>query len=293
MARALADKVAAIPGLRGTLQLQWQDIGSLGEPRAETLRKILTAELGNRRIALTEESSAPVLRVSLRETPSHVLLIASIHVAGAEQVRITELARPDLSASVSAAPLPRLDKRLFFVDHTPILDAAVLPEATGQGAAFLVLHASSLTLHRDQKQESLPILQTTPSRDLRGEIRVEGAQAQILLPSQICMLKLNNRVELTCQAGKPSWRGEITLISSCDSSSWQIIPSAGDWSVPDRLQATDAASRSADSSSNVLDLPGPVLALNRSADGHFAIAVVFNLFSGNYEVYRINLACGD
>jgi hypothetical protein len=42
-----------------------------------------------------------------------------------------------------------------------------------------------------------------------------------------------------------------------------------------------------------LDLPGPALSVSNGQRTRSDTAVVFNLSTGNYEVYRITLACGN
>jgi len=41
-----------------------------------------------------------------------------------------------------------------------------------------------------------------------------------------------------------------------------------------------------------LDFPGPLRRVNSAEDARSALAVIFNLSSGSYEVYRVTLACG-
>jgi hypothetical protein len=67
----------------------------------------------------------------------------------------------------------------------------------------------------------------------------------------------------------------------------------GDWTVPDHLQAFDAAAQTEVPLGQPYQFPGPVLALGRTADGRAARVVSLNLETGMYEASIISASCGN
>jgi hypothetical protein len=82
-----------------------------------------------------------------------------------------------------------------------------------------------------------------------------------------------------------------TFRSSCDTSTWRLLGEGLDWTQPDRLLLVNAEMKR-DEAVASLDFAGPLLRLAAAEDGKSALAVVFNLTSGSYEVYRITMVCG-
>lgn len=98
----------------------------------------------------------------------------------------------------------------------------------------------------------------------------------------------------------PNWGSEIASVYSGCGSGWQLLVTGrGDWTAPDEIQAIDLQEWRAQTVSDPLEFPGPIVALhpaeersaaNPSADG-MAIAVVRNLQNGRYEAYLLSIAC--
>jgi len=64
--------------------------------------------------------------------------------------------------------------------------------------------------------------------------------------------------------------------------------------MPDRLELLNSSSPQAQGPAvTELATPGPVLSISSGEALRGDTAVVFNLATGNYEVYRIALACGQ
>jgi len=89
-------------------------------------------------------------------------------------------------------------------------------------------------------------------------------------------------------AGEPK---PVTLTSSCDATSWRLIAEASDWTQPDRLLLVNAEMKREEAVA-ALDFAGPVRRMTSAEDENSALAVVFNLSSGSYEIYRITMVCG-
>lgn len=283
------------------MRLVWQNASALTEAQSEALRRAFVAELAERRARLTEEAGAPELRVSLREIPANFLLIADISgAAGPADVRMVQVPRAAVSVAEHASPFLSLQKELLWRQREALLDAAELPGEAGRPALLLLLGRESLSLLRAEKggwvlQDTAPFSPPVPlSRDLRGEIRLEGQRAQVLLPGRLCEADLERKIFVNCRVGSETWRERTALRSACDAGSWQLATGAGDWSVPDQIRLeSDRGKDAGASGASPLDLPGPVLSLSAGVEQRAAWAVVWNLTSGNYEVYRITLACGN
>jgi hypothetical protein len=297
--RALAREISVLPAARGPLRLVWKNASPLSAAQSESLRRAFASELTNQHALLSEDPSAPELRVSLHETPAHLLLAAELAApAGRTEVRFVELPRAAISLVDRGASLLRLQKELILTHRDIVLDAAEMPGEAGK-LNLLVLQKDSLVLFRPEKdgwrpQDSAPLpLPPAPARDLRGEIRLQGQRAQIFLQGKICEASLEKRMNLECRAGSPVWRKSVTLNSACEAAALHLVAGDGDWTVPDHITVEEGNHiEPPASAANLLELPGPVLSLSAASDGGTAWAVVWNVASGNYEVYRITPACG-
>ena len=83
------------------------------------------------------------------------------------------------------------------------------------------------------------------------------------------------------------------LASPCDRGAWWLSGESEDWSVPDRLLLRNPALPKSAPPAAELDLPGPSLSISTGRHMQSDTTVVFNLSTGNYEVYRVTLACGN
>jgi hypothetical protein len=300
-ARALARQIASLAESHAPLRLVWGNASSLSEAESEALRRAFVAELAGRRAPLTEEAAAPELRVSLRETPAHLLFVAAFPGAGESSgVRMVQVPRAGISVDEHAPSILRLQKELLWRQREPILDAAELPGDAARPGLLLLLGRESLALLHSEKdgwawQDSAPLPPSpAPPRDLRGEIRLEGPRAQVVLPGRICDASFERKISLDCRAGSEPWRARVPLRSACDAAFWQLATASSDWSVADQIRLESEHEKSSGASAaRPLDLPGPVLSLSPAPENRSAWAVVWNLASGNYEVYRITLACGN
>ena len=310
--------MAAIPGIRGVFYLDWENASSLTESQSQALRTQFLEQLNALHVPVSEDASAPKLRVWLRESPSKLLFVASLQVAGAEQVRIAEVSRSAISPEDLAPGAPLLMKKLLWRQREPILDAVetVVP-AKGE-SSLLVLGKESLSLYKEEEKGAF--LQTTaplplplhPTRDPRGRVRFVEDQADafvIELPGHTCHGKLGDALEPQCTAAplrKSETEDEVVLrtspgpgggaasLTTCDHAAWTLSSDATDHTVAGHLLLRTAQSAAA----NVpvpasLDVPGPVESISVAADSNSAVTVVFNLLTGNYEVYRVTFSCGN
>jgi hypothetical protein len=99
-----------------------------------------------------------------------------------------------------------------------------------------------------------------------------------------------------------SWGSELTaMLSDCDAN-WSVLATGkADWTDTDRITAFQFEEPAALLLDSSVDLPGPVLSVGPEqipSEGDFtgglrngALAIVRNLKTGEYEAYRISMAC--
>lgn len=295
--RQLADRIAAIPNLHGPLRLEFHADADLatGSTWQDTLRQ----ELEKRRLPVTDEPSAALLKIGAAETPTLVVLTASTRIADRDDVRIVTIARAALSAPALAVAPVRIARQLVYESSDRILDASALGNAGEGGLAVLLdrnaeLFAIRLDSSGAVKQTvSLAAANLRATRDPRGELTDKGATAEVLLPGKICEFTWAAGEEPRCRAKKAEARTPTVLTSPCDASNWKLEAKGDDWSSPDLLQiAPDSAAR-AGSAALFNAFPGPILSINGELDPGSALIVARNLRTGNYEVYKITLLCGN
>jgi hypothetical protein len=300
--RVLARKVATVPQRERHFLLSWQNHSSLAEENSERLKRSFAAELGGEILAEKQEPGAPQLQVSVEESPAFYLLIASVPVTNGEAIRMARIARAALTFSGSSGARFRLSKELIWQQQEPILDALEMGEDSSKPGPLLILNRDNLSLYRRENDRwELQDVKRVPTvekavRAPRGEIRVSvGAEKQesLVLPEQTCDITISEKIELNCRAASHTWRDGILLASPCDRGIWWLKAESGDWSVPDRLSLWNSSVPKSASPVAELDLPGPAMSVSNGQRARSDTAVVFNLLTGNYEVYRITLACGN
>jgi len=297
--RQLAERVAAIPNLHGPLRLQFfQDekfAADTGKDWQESLRK----ELELHRLNLSDEPGASTLRVGLAETPTQLVLSVSARVADKDEVRLITLPRITFRApNLPVAPV-RIDRQLVYQSSDRILDASSLWNGSELGMALLAYHNDELSaLRLDASGEvnqtvSLAATGVQPSRDLRGELTVRANDAFVLLPGKSCEFSWTAATDVKCHSAKPDWRGTTVLTPSCDAGGWKLLADGSDWTSPDSLRVVPDGSLREESAALRSNFPGPILGIDGEQNPASALVVTRNLRTGNYEVYKITLACGN
>ena len=87
-----------------------------------------------------------------------------------------------------------------------------------------------------------------------------------------------------------------TVASSCDETTYFLGTDKGDYTQRDRIffsgiDASGSGPAQSDIATRSVEVPGPVLDISNGDDPKTATAVVRNLTTGNYEVYRITAVC--
>lgn len=315
--RTLAQRVAETRELPDKIAVEWNNVSSLPETQSLLFREVFLQELGTRRTVVRANAGTPLLRISLRETPADFLLVAQIDEVSGEQVRMTSLSKTLFLPTTARGAGFRLVKQLLWQQPQAILDAREFSEAASSPPNIFLLKTDAMAVYREA-DEHLTTVQELGfgnyryiSRGLRGELQKNKDGGLIAtLPNLTCLLHgpsaSSDRWTMTCSpnggAGqltnssasdgdaKPDAAAEIT--SSCDATAWKLLAGESDWTRPDHLLLVGVGTKS-DGAVASLDFGGPVLRVASAHDSKSALAVVFDLSSGNYEVYRVTIACGQ
>jgi hypothetical protein len=297
--RQLAERVAAIPNLHGSIRLQFVQDANFAVDTGKDWQEVFRKEIESRRVSVTEDPGATLLRVGLAETPTQLVLSAGVRVAEKEEVRLVTIPRSSFrAANLPVAPV-RIEKQLVYQGPDRVLDAASFRNGNETGIVLLALRNAEFTLmHLDRAGEvkqafSLAFAGIQVSRGPRGELSVGTDGASVLLPGKACQFVWSSPSEGKCRVAKSAWRGPTVLTPSCDVGGWKLLADAGDWTTPDLLQVVPEGTLQKHSAVLLSDFPGPILNIHGEQDPATALVVTRNLRTGNYEVYKVTLACGN
>jgi len=295
----LADRVAAIPNLRGPVRVQFFQEGAFAAETGKDWQEAFRKGLEKSRLSVTEDAGATLLRVGLAETPTELVLSAGVRVNDIEEMRFVTLPRTTFHAANLPVVPVRIEKQLVFQSADRILDAAVYVEGKESGLLLLAYRGTDLSVIKtdgsgaSRQFASLAAAGVRTARDLRGEVSAAGNEATVTLPGRSCRVGWATAEDVNCGGAKPAWRTAVVLTPTCDSGGWKLSADGADWSAADLLQvAPDGAGRKG-SAALLSDFPGPILSIAAAEIPAAALVVTRNLRTGNYEVYKVTLACGN
>lgn len=304
-AQKLAERVAAIPGLHGALRFEWHQDTNWSEGESAHWQEILKEEFGKRALTLTEDAEAPSLDVFAAETPTQVVLTAKTRASERDEVRIVAVARSLLPSGSSPVAPVRLERQKIYESQDRVLDASSLENSENDGFAILLYQKFEIVALRvDPKGSvkesvSLESANVKPSRDPRAELAVHGASVSVQLVGKVCEFSWGAPSEMKCRVEKPpppdksGLRGQTLLTSPCDGSSWKLLYTGSDPNAREVLEVVpDGAVRQA-SAAVLSEFPGPIVSTNEERNPNSALVISRNLRTGNYEIYKITLACSN
>ena len=300
-ARQLADRVVAIPNLRGPLRVQYFQEASLAAETGKDWQETFRKGLERSRLAVTEDTGANLLRVGLAETPTEVVLSAGVRINDREEVRFVTMARATFAIPKATVSPIRIDQQLVYQSGDRILDAAYFVDGPEKNLMILVNSPGGLAVLRigsggEIKQAvSLGAAGAHAERANDGELQFEGSEVSVAFAGRACHFAWTVSQDVSCRAGKVMRRGTALLKPACGPGAWKLIADGTDWFSPEFLQVVPDGNAGKASAALLSDFPGPILSVNasgeRGPDG--ALVVTRNLRTGNYEVYKITLACGN
>jgi hypothetical protein len=301
----LAEHVAAISGLHGALRVEWHPYAKWSERESNHWQEILRGEFEKRSLNLTEDPGAPTLNIFAVETPTQVVLTAKTRVSDRDEVRIVSVARALLPpGSLPVAPI-RLERQMIFESPERILDASSHWDGAEGGLALLLYKNFEIVALRVdsrgavKQSVSLNPANLKPSRDPRAEMTSRGSLISVELPGKACEFSWESAADVKCHAeksaatGKSVWRGTTLLTSPCDGSNWKLLSSGSEPNARDVLQVVPDGALRESSAAVLSEFPGPIVGINGEQNPSSALVVAQNLRTGNYEIYKITLACGN
>lgn len=306
-AKRLAERVAAIPGVKGPLRLDWHPDGKWTDGESERWEEAVKDAFDDRLLGFTQDlvTPAPALGVYAEETPTYVVLTARLHFGERDEVRIVQVVRALLPPAELPTTPVRLDRQLIFESSDRILDASSLWSTEQGGLALLFYKNFEVVAQRIdakggvQKQVSLAIANLKPARDPRGELSPRGNFVSVQLWGKACEFSWDSPGDVKCHADKPAppgkslWRVPTGLAAPCDQSDWKLMVASSEPNAHGLLQVVPDGTILGSDSNVLSEFPGPILNTSSEANLNGALVVIRNLRTGNYEVYKISLACGD
>jgi hypothetical protein len=127
------------------------------------------------------------------------------------------------------------------------------------------------------------------------ELSLEPDSPSIVFSEKSCPFTWTAaNAEIPCHAAKFVPRAPTVLTPSCDSGAWKLLADGADWTTPDLLQAVPNDPSQKGSAAILSDFPGPIISISAEQNpSPSAFVVTRNLRTGNYEVYKVTLACGN
>jgi hypothetical protein len=299
----LARKAVALPHER-RMSLVWTNHAALSDQRAENLRLEFAAKLEAAQVRLVQGEAAPALHVSIEETPSHIVFTASVPGEGSSNVAIEEVARAFVAGDARPSNAIRLEKELLWQQETKILSAALPASSADSEKKMILLTEDALAVYGAAQgswmlrtTKRLPPGTSQPQRFARGQLLLADeniSQVGILLPGRRCETNLADDAPIACvTANTEIHPGRLLAAPACAMQTWWLRSDGTDWTSEDRLMLRNSGATSTAAPTAELSVPGPVLSIGAGANAGSATAVVRNVSTGNYEVYRVALACAN
>jgi hypothetical protein len=297
----LADRVAGIPNLRGPLRVQYFQEASFAAETGKDWQETFRTELEKSRLAVTDDAGANLLRVGLAETPTEVVLSAGVRLNEKEEARFVTVSRAAFTIPDAPGSPIRVDQQLVYQSADRILDAALARDDAGAGLVILVNRASGLWVVRldgasEVKQAiSLAGAGARASRDNDGELRLQANDVAVVFAGKACHFTWTTAQDVSCRAAKDMRRATPVLKARCGDGSWRLLADGTDWFAPELLQVVPDGNARKGSTALLSNFPGPILSMNPGAEQNAdsALVVTRSLRTGNYEVYKVTLACGN
>jgi hypothetical protein len=304
-AQKLAERVGTIPGLHGALRLDWHPDANWSEGESTRWQGVLKREFEKRTLNLTEDAEAPALEIFAAETPTQVVLTAKTRVSEHDEVRIVAVTRSLLPSGLLPVAPVRLERQMIYENADRILDASSLGSGENEGLAILLYRSFEIVALRVdlkgavKETVSLNPANVKPSRDPRAELTISGSSVSVQLRGKVCEFSWEASGEMKCHVEKSSppdqsgWRSQTLLTSPCDGSNWKLQYSGSDPNAREVLQVVPDGTTRETSAAVLSEFPGPIVGTNGERNPSSAMVIARNLRTGNYEIYKITLACGN
>jgi hypothetical protein len=297
----LAKKAAALPHER-RMSLVWTNHAALSEQRFERLRAVFAAQMEAAQVRLVQGETAPALRVAIEQTPTQIVFTASVPGEGSTRVAIEEVARAARGIDANPGTSVRLEKEFLWQQEVKILSAVLMPMGADGGERLVVLTEETLLVYDggpgNWKLENTKVLPgpRQAQRSARGQLIIateSNGRVGVLLPGRRCEADVADDSAVGCANVTTEWpSGRLLALPSCGAQTWWLTSDGMDWTEEDRLLLRSSGAGKEAATAEV-GFAGPVISVSGGGQAGSATAVARNLNSGNYEVYRVALACGN
>ena len=303
-AHELAMKVC-VAAHKQPVKVAWRESPQSSGYLSDRRKKAFLDQISACGMEAAENSDAPILTVTVQVTPSKVLLMASSTEALSPQIYVIEVPRASLFVARETAPAPQLKRELLWQQEKPIQSALEWQDPT-TGERFLFLLSESLFMRFDfesgvwkwmDSAQFLPLAR----RPRAGEVSLFYSHAkervELVLGKKVCDLDLTLHFSYPCTGTEVEDRS-TQLSSTCDESPRYLVTGKGDYTQTDRITLASTAGAGTAAAgeqtyAGSVDMPGPVLDISVAENAKAAAAVVKNLSTGDYEVYRITAVCSN
>jgi hypothetical protein len=304
-AHQLAMKVC-LAARKESVRVVWQASPQSSGYLTDSRKKIFLEQVSACGIQPTENSDAPILTVTLQVTPSKALLIANTKdAASGPQIYVVEVPRSSLSVARATGATPQLRRELLWQQEKPIQSALEWQHPT-TGEWFLFLLSDSLFMRFDfengawkwvDSAQFLPVGRSSRTGEVSLFYSHTKERVELVLRRKICDIDPTVHFGYTCTGSEVSDR-TMELSSACGESPRYLATGKGDFTQRDQITLASGSGAGAtvsddDNYAGSMDMPGPVLDVSVAQNSKSATAVVRNLSTGNYEVYRITAVCGN
>jgi hypothetical protein len=305
-AHELAMKVC-LAAHKQAVRVAWQESPQSSGYLSDARRRIFLDQISACGM-VAESADAPVLMVTMQVTASKALLIADwMDTAGGRQTYMVEIPRPSLFVARDTAAAPQLQRELLWQQEKPIQSALEWQDAGTQERYLFLINDGQFVRYRFEngalRMEDSAELPVDGRRWRGGEESIvyshRKGRVELVLHSRLCDVNTSGRITFTCSAGGFSEKS-AELTSTCEEAPRSLSSGKGDYTQVDRIRlkrgvgnGTESQVSREESDSSSVDMPGPVLDISVAENQKVASAVVKNLSTGSYEVYRITAVCSN
>jgi hypothetical protein len=298
-ARQLAERIAAIPNLHGPIRLEITDDPGSMVALDLNWKDMLRKELEKHQLTIATDNAAPILRIFVTKTPAQLVFTAATRIADKAEVRILTIPRNALAIPNPPAAGLRIEKQLLFESSDRIIDVSAQSQSAG-GIDVLIEKNGELLAYRLDSAAAIkqivafPAASVRVARDFRGELLSREGDSAAVVSGKICGFNWSNpSSEVKCHPAKSTWRALTQISSPCSTTKWKLLSGENDWTAADQLRLVADIEVQPESSAAFSGFLGPILSINAEQNPSSALLVIQNLRTGNYEVYKITLVCGN
>jgi len=304
-AHELAMKVC-LAAHKQPVKVAWQESPPSSGYLSDARKKVFLDQISACGMVPAENSDAPALMVTMQVTASRALLIAYwTDTTAGRQTYMVEIPRAALFVARETSPEPQLQRELLWQQEKPIQSAMEWQDGGTQERYLFLLSDGLFIRCRFEngvwKAIDSADLPASGRRSRSGDESIFYSHAkdkiELIVHNKICDFTNSGRISFSCAGSDPGEKA-AELSSTCQESHRYLSSGKGDYTQLDRIiskRATGSGTVASpeESYSSSVDMPGPVLDISMTENSKAASAVVKNLSTGNYEVYRITAVCND